>query len=66
MKKKYSKPIITKLDFTMASKYGGSFFRQKIRETIDNVSINKLVEEFGSPLFVFSQQQIEKKIPNSI
>ena len=61
MKRKYSKPIITKLDFTMASKYGGSLSKQKVRETIDGVSINKLVEEFGSPLFVFSQQQMEKK-----
>jgi diaminopimelate decarboxylase len=43
----------------MASKYGSPLKSQKIRSEIDGVSVNELTKEFGSPLFVFSQKQIE-------
>ena len=57
--KNYEKPSINKVDFAMASKYGSPLKSQKIRSEIDGVSVNELTKEFGSPLFVFSQKQIE-------
>jgi len=45
----------------MASKYGSPIKNQKIRSTIDGVSVNELTAEYGSPLFVFSQKQMEEK-----
>ena len=61
MTKTYSKPTINKIDFAMASKYGSPIKTQKIRTEIDGVKITDLTKEFGSPIFVFSQKQIEEK-----
>ena len=61
MTKTYSKPTINKIDFAMASKYGSPIKTQKIRTEIDGVKIADLIKEFGSPIFVFSQKQIEEK-----
>jgi len=58
---KYVKPTINKVDFKMASKYGSPVQTQKIREEIDGVKVKDLVKEFGSPIFVFSEKQIEEK-----
>ena len=60
-KLKYEKPTINKIDFAMASKYGSPLKTQKIRTNIDGVSVEDLTKEFGSPIFVFSQRQIEEK-----
>ncbi len=57
----YEKPTINKIDFAMASKYGSPLKTQKIRQHIDGVNLDTLTEQFGSPLFVFSQQTIEEK-----
>jgi len=54
----YQKPTINKIDFAMASKYGSPIKTQKIRKEIDGVSIDALVKEFGSPIFVFSEKKI--------
>ncbi len=61
MKKVYEKPTINKIDFTMASKYGSPIKSQKIRREIDGICVNELTQKYGSPLFVFSQKQIEEK-----
>lgn len=45
----------------MASKYGSPMKSQKVRSEIDGVKISELVQKYGSPLFVFSQKQIEEK-----
>jgi diaminopimelate decarboxylase len=58
---KYEKPLINKIDFTMASKYGSPMKTQKIRTEIDGVKISELTEKFGSPIFVFSERQIREK-----
>ncbi len=58
---KYEKPTINKIEFAMASKYGSPMKTQNIRTEIDGVSVNKLTEKYGSPIFVFSQRQIEEK-----
>jgi len=60
----YEKPIINKIDFAMASKYGSPMKTQKIRTEIDGLKIDELMEKYGSPLFVFSQKKIEEKYNN--
>ena len=59
-KQKYQKPTINKIDFAMASKYGSPMKTQKIRTEIDGHSVTELSEQYGSPLFVFSQKKIEQ------
>ena len=56
----YEKPSIIKTQSQLASKYGMSSVQsqQSIRTEIEGVSINQLCEDHGSPLFVFSEQQI--------
>jgi diaminopimelate decarboxylase len=58
---KYEKPTINKVDFAMSSKYGSPVKTQKIRTKIDGISVNELTKKFGSPLFVFSEREIEDK-----
>ena len=58
---KYIKPTINKIDFTMASKYGSPIKNQKIRRKIDDVEIEELIQQYGSPIFVFSKKTIEEK-----
>jgi len=61
MSKKYEKPSINKIDFTMASKYGSPLKSQKIRTEIDGIPVEELIKKHGSPIFVFSERQIEEK-----
>ena len=58
---KYEKPTINRVDFALASKYGSPLKSQKVKSTIDGVSVNELTSKYGSPLFVFSQRAIEDK-----
>ena len=60
-KLKYEIPTINKIDFAMASKYGSPLKSQRVRTEIDGLKISELVKEYGSPIFVFSQRQIEEK-----
>ena len=59
--KNYEKPTINRIDFALSSKYGSPVKSQKIRSKIEGVSVNELTEKFGSPLFVYSQREIEEK-----
>lgn len=60
----YQKPIINKIDFAMASKYGSPIKTQNIRTEIDGISVNELTQKFGSPIFVFSEKKIEELYNN--
>ena len=57
----YQKPTINRVDFSLASKYGSPYKTQKIKSEIDGFDVHQLVKEYGSPLFVFSKKEIEKK-----
>ncbi len=57
----YTKPTINRVDFAMMSKYGSPHKTQKVRSSIDGVDLHELTKEYGSPLFVFSQRDIEDK-----
>ncbi|AEI35890.1 alanine racemase [Francisella salina] len=61
VKKAYNKPSINKIDFSMSSKYGCTFKKQRVRKDIDGVLIEDLVKKFGSPIFVFSEKKIIEK-----
>ncbi len=62
MKKVYEKPVITKLETGFMNKLGSSpLYARKIRKSIDGVSIDELVEKYGSPLFVISERKLREK-----
>jgi diaminopimelate decarboxylase len=62
-KKPYVKPTILKLQSGLMNKFGASpYYARKIRTAIDDISIDELVERFGSPLFVFSERHIRRSI----
>jgi len=65
MSKSYEKPVILKVQTGMMNKYGASpFYNRKVIENIDGVKVSDLTEEFGSPLFVFSEIQLREKYRN--
>jgi len=56
-KLKYERPLIKKLESTMPNKFGSrTEFLPKTH--IDNQSVKSLIKEYGSPLFVISEQTI--------
>ncbi len=58
-KKIYERPVIIKQHSGLMNKFGSSPVQPALTE-IDGVAINNLVDEFGSPLFVFSEKQIRE------
>ncbi|MEI6519624.1 MAG: alanine racemase [bacterium] len=62
MKKAYEKPVIKKLHTGMINKFGyNPAYARKVRADIDGASIDSLVAQFGSPLFVYSEHTICQK-----
>ena len=62
MKKAYERPVINKLQTGLMNKFGRSpAYARKVREDIAGVAINDLVDQFGSPLFVYSEKAIRQK-----
>jgi diaminopimelate decarboxylase len=58
----YQKPSIRKLQPGFMNKFAGLESRhKKIKSTIDGVSVDELVTNFGSPLFVYSEKTLRKK-----
>ena len=58
-KMKYEKPVISKITAGIPNKFGLPA-RQKIIENIDGIAVGKLMKEYGSPVFVFSERNIRK------
>jgi diaminopimelate decarboxylase len=62
MKKRYEKPVILKLETGFMNKFGSSpLYTRNIRNEIDGVAIEELINKFGSPLFVFSEKKLRSK-----
>jgi len=62
MKKRYEKPALMRLQTGLMNKFGNSpLYSRKIRTEIDGVSIDELVSQYGSPLYVFSEKNIRKR-----
>lgn len=60
--KQYQKPAIIKIGNPLYLKHGSSNQNyQFIRKSIDGVTIEELVSQFGSPLFVFSKATLKQK-----
>ena len=64
-KKRYERPIITKYQSGLMNKFG-SGPSAKPKTLIDEVPVSKLVEEFGSPLFVMSERQLRNNQQNAV
>jgi diaminopimelate decarboxylase len=63
MKAPYERPSIRKLQGGITGKFGlGSLGRQRVRTAIDGASIDALVSEYGSPLFVYSERTLRQKV----
>jgi diaminopimelate decarboxylase len=59
VKNTYEKPVIRKLQGGLMNKFGRSpAYARKVREEIDGVPVAKLVEQYGSPLFVYSEKTL--------
>jgi diaminopimelate decarboxylase len=58
---KYEKPVISKITAGMPSKFGLPA-KQKVISEIDGIPVSKLMEEYGSPAFVFSEKIIRNTI----
>ena len=59
-KKKYERPVIIRHQDGLSDKFGRSRGVRTMSK-IDGVCVNELAEEFGSPLFVFSEKDIRRK-----
>ena len=58
----YEKPVIQKLHSGLMNKFAVStLLHRKVKTEIAGVTINDLVEQYGSPLFVYSEQTLRRK-----
>jgi diaminopimelate decarboxylase len=64
-KKRYERPIITKYQSGLMNKFG-SGPSVKAKPSIDGIEVSKMVEEFGSPLFVMSERQLRDNQRNAL
>lgn len=60
MKKKFEKPVITKIKAGVPDKYGRSIVQKHISE-IDGVAVEELIGNYGSPLYVISEKTIRNQ-----
>lgn len=58
-KLKYEKPVISKITAGIPNKFGLPT-RQKVISEIDGIPVYDLVNEYGSPVFVFSEKTIRE------
>jgi hypothetical protein len=58
-KLKYEKPVINKITAGIPNKFGLPT-KQKIISEIDGISIDRLMDDYGSPLFVISERTIRE------
>ena len=60
-KQRYERPMIKKLESNMPDKFGMRT-QQKPMTHIDGITVRSLTGEYGSPLFVISEQKIRENI----
>jgi diaminopimelate decarboxylase len=58
-KKRYERPVIKRLESNMPAKFGGKTSFDAVTH-IENLAVNDLIHQFGSPLFVISEKRIRK------
>lgn len=64
-KKKYERPTIIRHISDIANKFGRAK-KQRVKKEIDGVSVRGLVNEYGSPVFVFSEKTIRKSFRHAL
>jgi len=64
IKKQYERPIIKPLTTNLTNKYGTRTEYAPVTH-IDGVAVSKLLEEYGSPLFVMSERKIRDNIKSA-
>jgi diaminopimelate decarboxylase len=60
-KKIYTRPIIQRQFMGASNKFGG-YVVPETKSSIDGVEITSLIAEYGSPLFIFSESTIRRKM----
>jgi len=60
-KQRYERPLIQKLESSMPNKFGTRTEYRPLTH-IDDVAVNDLIKEHGSPLFVISENKIRENI----
>jgi len=64
-KLRYERPVIQKLNTGLMNKFGTNLDYSAITE-IEGIQVKKLIADFGSPLFVFSENKIRKKYQQTV
>ena len=59
MKKKYESPVIQKMNGGLMNKFGTRTEYEPVKQ-IDGVSVQSLMAEYGSPLFVLSERTLRR------
>ena len=63
MKQKYEAPTIVRLKTGSMNKFGAKpFYLKRVRKEIAGASVDDLVSEYGSPLFVYSESEITERV----
>ena len=60
VREQYVKPTFTKQVVGTMNKFGNAHYRTS-KETIDGVAVESLVEQYGSPLFIFSEAELRNR-----
>ena len=60
-KLKYERPVIQKLNTGLMNKFGMNTEYHPMRD-IDGVPVKELIEKYGSPLFVLSEDKIRNML----
>jgi len=63
-KQRYERPIIQKMNAGLMNKFGTRTEFEPITQ-IESVSVNSLINDYGSPLFVISERQIRRNYQNA-
>ena len=64
MKKHFERPFIKKIRAGVPGKFGMAVHNDPVTH-IDNVPVDELVNDFGSPLFVISEKTIRETIADA-
>ena len=62
-KLRYERPIIKKLNAGLVNKFGTQS-RNEVVSHLEGAGVKELIREYGSPLFVISEQQIRRSYQN--
>ena len=65
MKLKYERPLIKKLNAGMMNKFGAQSECTTVTH-IDGVSVKSIIQKYGSPVFVLSEQKMRQNYKSAV